>query len=531
MPPNLKGCLNRLNNSNLACYVLVALSGALTPLAFAPFYLYWLMPILLGVLLWFAFHKPYPIRLAYIWGVSAYTAQFYWIYTALHTISGLANVYAIPLTLLLPLYLALYPALCFWVLEHLRVNQTLKLLVGFPALWLISEFVRERALTGFGWGALGYSQVPNSPIAGFIPIGGIQLATLAVAIVTALVVFILINKEIKHRLYACSCIALLLVAGGLLKTLSFTTPTGQKSTVGLAQGNIPQTLKWLPESMASTIATYYRQVVQTPVDILILPETAIPLFEQELPEGIMWQFSEAAERNNTALAMGISRYTHDNTGYLNAVIDLSDFNPEEPYKHPFYAKNHLVPFGEYIPLPKLTNWLYEQMNMPLSGFSQGGDAQAPLTLANQKVAFNICYEDSFGDDLIASAKESTLLANVSNMAWYGDSNAMDQHLQLSQARALELGRYMVRSTNTGMTAIISPDGKIQAQAKPNTEQVLIGEIEGRTGNTPFMKYGSYPVLLFCIAAFLCLFLGPCFSTKWTNNRKSRKKDIIPDHID
>lgn len=528
---NLKGCLNRLNNNNLACYVLVALSGALTPLAFAPYYLYWLMPILLGVLVYFAFHKPFPIRLAYIWGVCAYTAQFYWIYTALHTISGLANVYAIPLTLLLPLYLALYPALCFWALEHIHFNKTVKLLLGFPALWLVTEFVRERALTGFGWGALGYSQIPNSPLAGFVPVGGIQLATLLVALVTALIVFILINQTLKHRICAFAGILLILITGGVLKTQSFTTPTGQTSTVGLAQGNIPQSLKWLPESMASTIATYYRQVVQTPVDILILPETAIPLFEQELPDGLMWQFSDAAQRNNTALAMGISRYTLDNTGYLNAVIDVSKFNPEAPYQHPFYAKNHLVPFGEYIPLPKLTNWLYEQMNMPLAGFSQGGDAQPPLTLANQKIAFNICYEDSFGDDLIASAKESTLLANVSNMAWYGESNAMHQHLQLSQARALELGRYMVRSTNTGMTAIVTPQGKIQAVAEPNTEHVLTGKIEGYTGQTPFMKYGSYPVFIFSVLLLLFLFIAPCFSTKWTQYRQQRRKNVIPDHVD
>lgn len=513
-----KGCLQKLQN-HFVCYILVALSGALTPLAFAPYRLYWLMPILLGILVWFTVKKPFAIRLAYLWGLSAYTAQFYWVYTALHTISGLANLYAIPLTLLLPAYLALYPALCFWALEHIRLSRIWKLVVGFPALWSITEFVRERAMTGFGWGALGYSQVPESPLAGLIPIGGVHLATLTVASITALWVFILLEQRLKYRLGALSLSVLILVGSGYLKTLSFTTPTGQNATVALSQGNIAQTIKWLPESMASTIATYYRQVATTKADILILPETALPLFEQDLPKGIMGQFADTAKRNHTALAMGISRYTTNRNGYLNTVINVSNFDPANPYDHPFYAKNHLVPFGEYIPLPQLTNWLYQLMEMPLAEFNQGGAAQKPLVLANQKVAFNICYEDSFGDELIASAKEATLLANASNMAWYGNSNAMIQHLQQSQARALELGRYMVRSTNTGMTAIITPKGVIQDLAKPNTEQVLIGQIEGYQGETPFIRYGSYPIFFISLGIFITLLLTSYMYPKFIHHNQ------------
>ena len=174
--------------------------------------------------------------------------------------------------------------------------------------------------------------------------------------------------------------------------------------------------------------------------------------------------------------------------YYNAVVALTQPGT------PAYAKNHLVPFGEFVPLPELTGWLYQYMNMPLSGFSRGGAFQPPIVMAGQKIAFNVCYEDSFGEELIAPAREATLLANVSNLAWFGESAASSQHLQLSQARALETGRYMVRATNTGMTAIVRPDGEVEMVAAPDTRQVLVGTVQGRTGLTPYMIHGDTPIL-------------------------------------
>ena len=153
-----------------------------------------------------------------------------------------------------------------------------------------------------------------------------------------------------------------------------------------------------------------------------------------------------------------------------------------------------MPFGEYKPLPVITNPLYQLMNMPLADFQRGGANQAPLNMAGEKVAFNICYEDGFGDDLIAPAKQSTLLANSSNMAWFAGSNAMWQQLQQSQARALEMGRYMIRATNRGATAIVSPQGNIVSIAPSDVAGVLEGTVQGRTGETPYMRLGgSYPL--------------------------------------
>ena len=481
-------------------------SALLTPLAFAPYRLYWLMPLLFGLLLLLTHLRPqYMVRSAYLWGLAAYTAQFYWINIALHDVAGLPQLYAVPLTLLLPAYLALYPALCFWLLEKFRLPALPRLLLVLPPLWTLGEYAREHALTGFGWGALGYSQIAASPLAGFAPVGGIHLVTLATAGLAALWVTLLLADTLRPRLGALAMAVLLLVAGYGLKQHAFTMPDGTRASVALGQGNIEQTLKWNPEQVAPTLQRYYNQVAESHADIVILPETSIPVMRQDLPEGIINQFADQAARNGSALALGIAQYTDNGQGYLNAVINLSDYNPEQPDALPFYAKDHLVPFGEFKPI--LTDWLYSMMNMPLADFSEGGNKQAPLQLANQRIAFNICYEDSFGDDLIASAKTSTLLSNVSNMAWYGTSHAMDLQLQQSQARALELGRYMVRSTNTGLTAVLDPQGHITALAPRDTKQVLTVKIQGYQGLTPYMQLGSTWPLAIVFSVLLLLLYG------------------------
>ena len=493
-------------------WLLLTVVAAATPLAFAPYYHFWLMPLLFGALIRLTELRPQnSVFSAYWFGLVGYTAQFYWVHTALHEVSKLPNVYALPLTLLLPAYLALYPAACFWLLEKTRLQRGWRIGLLLPVLWTLAEFARERAITGFGWGALGYSQVADySPLAGYAPVGGLHLLTLLCAFCGVWIVLLLHSPSRKQRVLVGLLLAAVLVGGWQLQQVRFTEPDGSNATVALVQGNVAQVMKWEPEYLGETIQNYYEQVANSHADIVILPETSIPIMRQDLQEyhpGVLDQFAYEAQRNGSALAMGISQYNQQRTGYLNAVINLSNYHPDRPDDIPFYAKNHLVPFGEYKPLPSLTEPLYRMMNMPLSDFSRGGATQTPLLLANQGVAFNVCYEDGFGDELIASAKQASLLANVSNMAWYGRSNAMFQHLQQSQTRALELGRYMVRATNTGATAIINPQGKIVQLAPADTRIVLEGTIEGYRGETPYMKMGgSLPLVcgLLCLAVALML---------------------------
>lgn len=484
--------------------VLIALAAA-TPLSFAPYYHFWLMPLLFGALIRLLELRPtVQLRSAYLFGLIGYTAQFYWIHTALHDISGLPNLYALPLTLLLPAYLALYPLAAIWLWQKTRLSRGWKTGLALPVYWTLAEFARERVITGFGWGALGYSQIADhSPLAGFAPLGGIHLVTLATALTGTWLLLCINQESTRQRLTAAVLLVALLISGQLARQHTFTQPTGLNSSVALVQGNISQELKFREDQVMPTIQHYLQQVADSKADIVVLPETAIPVMREQLAPDILPLFAHQARANNSALAVGIPQFASDGQNYLNAVLNLSE--PTTGSALPYYAKNHLVPFGEYKPLPWLTEPLYQMMNMPLADFQRGGAAQAPFDMAGQKVAFNICYEDGFGDDLIASARQATLLANASNLAWYGRSNAMFQHLQQSQARSLELGRYMIRATNTGATAIIDPQGRIQQLADPDTATILTGRIEGHQGSTPYMQTGSsWPLISVLLVLALLL---------------------------
>ncbi|KMN49980.1 apolipoprotein N-acyltransferase [Chromobacterium violaceum] len=479
-----------------------ALAGALTLFAFAPYRLFWLMPLCLAALVELLQREPRrAFWLGYAWGLGAYVSNFRWIYDSLHDVAGLPAWIAAPLVLLLPAYLALYPGLASWLACRIDPRPGVRWLLAFPAAWELGEWLRGWVMTGFPWGAAGYSQITESPLAGYAPLGGIHLVNYLVAL-SAAALAMLARAGMRQRIGILIAAALAWGSGVWLRDIEWTTPAGKPIAVALAQGNIAQELKWSPENLENSLLTYYRQVAMTRADLMILPETALPLFLDDLPSGYLSMMRGEASRAGMALASGIPRRTDDGRGYLNSVVALSD--PKMPY----YAKDHLVPFGEFVPLPGLIGWIYQHMDMPLSGFTRGGADQPPLTLAGQKVAFNVCYEDSFGEELIGPASRAGMLANVSNLAWFGKSEAMSQHLQLSQARSLETGRYMLRATNNGMTAIIRPDGEISAVAAPFTAQVLTGFAQSRQGLTPYMRVGNLPVVLGCGALLLlALLLG------------------------
>lgn len=478
--------------------ILATLAGGLTILAFASYRIYWVMPLALAVLADLIERDPRrAFWLGYAWGLSAYLCNFNWVYICLHDVAGMPAALAGLLTLLLPVYLALYPALAAWLTrwvgQRCHANRVTRSLLLFPAAWLLTEWTRSWLFTGFPWGQAGYSQITESPLAGYTPVSGILGVTLLVAL-TAGLLSLALQAGKWQRLMLAAGLVLLWGGGVELKQINWTTPVGKPISVALAQGNVPQSIKWNPISFETTLSLYAQQIATTRADLMILPETALPVLLEDLPRPYLDMLQKLAGRNQMALALGIPR--RSGSGYVNAVVAVT-----EPGM-PFYAKDHLVPFGEFIPLPWLTGWIYQWMNMPMSGFSRGGHNQPPLLLAGQKIAFNVCYEDSFGEELLGSAEQATILANVSNLAWFGRSQAASQHLQLAQARALETGRTMLRSTNTGMTAIIRPDGNIDSFAAPFTRQVLLGFAEGRTGSTPYMRHGNWPVLLLSVLMLL-----------------------------
>jgi apolipoprotein N-acyltransferase len=383
-------------------------------------------------------------------------------------------------------------------------------------LWVLTEYLRGTLFTGFPWLALGYAQTPPSPLAGYAAVLGVYGVGGLVALVAALLAF----ANTRHRrLVAAAAIVGLLAGGALLRAMDWTQPSGAPFSVSLLQGNIPQSLKWDPERLPLSVETYARLTRDHPADLTVLPETAIPLFFDQVPAEL-WQ---ALTRHGNAL-VGIAIRLQDG-GYVNGAVALRPSVPANPITAgsidkaapavavppaptftgtQSYAKRHLVPFGEYVP-PGFA-WFFDLVRIPMSDFTAGPAVQPALQIGAAHVAVNICYEDLFGAEIRQALPEATLLINLSNTAWFGDSLAQPQHLQIARLRALETGRMMLRATNTGMTAAIAPDGRVLGALPPFTAGALRIEAQGFTGITPYLRWGDALALVLAIGACLPLFM-------------------------
>jgi apolipoprotein N-acyltransferase len=286
---------------------------------------------------------------------------------------------------------------------------------------------------------------------------------------------------------------LIWITGAALKTVAWTEATGTRVTVSLLQGNIEQDLKWREDHLRSTLETYLHMVRASDARLIILPETALPLFLRDVPAEYLDALAAHGRRNNGDVLLGIPERLPQGD-YYNSVVSLGSADSQT------YRKQHLVPFGEFIPLRPLLGAIVSQLAIPLQDFARGGIEQKPLAVAGELVAINICYEDAFGEEIIRQLPQATLLVNVSNVAWFGRSIAPQQHLQIAQMRALETGRYMLRATNTGVTAVIAPDGRVEAAAAEFTRTVLTHDVPGMRGATPFVRWGNLAALALCVFA-------------------------------
>jgi apolipoprotein N-acyltransferase len=392
-------------------------------------------------------------------------------------------------TLVFCAILAVFAALTGWLQGLFRGSPAVRALLVIPGLWGLLEWLRGWVFTGFPWLAVGYSQVPTSPLAGFAPIVGVFGVSVIVCVLAGCVALVF---ELWRRKAAIARVgalfAVLVVAGFALKLIAWTQPSGRPVTVNLAQGNIAQDIKWQPETALSTLETYRKLVLESQAQLIILPETALPLFLHEVPQDYLDQLAAHAKRNNGDLLVGAPESGGERI-YYNSVVSFGASPPQ------VYRKNHLVPFSEFIPLKPLIYWVYEGLlNMPLADFSRGGADQKPLAVAGQQAAITNCYEDLFGEELIAKLPQATLLVNVSNDGWFGRSLGPQQHLQISQMRALETGRWMLRATNTGVSAFIDERGRVVSRAPEFTLASLQGQAQGFQGATPYVRMGNYAML-------------------------------------
>jgi apolipoprotein N-acyltransferase len=464
---------------------LAALIGATGVLCFAPAGLFWLAPLIwlgLFALLRRAGSPRGAMLTGLCFGLGFFLTGVSWVYVSLSVFGGMPWWLAGVAAFLFCAVMALFPMLAGWIFKRWQPDSLWQQAFFFAALIAAVDWLRSWIFTGFPWLAVGYSQAPPSPLAGFAPLLGVHGLSLLVALSGALLL---------HWRSGLAFLALSVAAGLGLQQVNWTSPVGEPISVALIQGNIPQEMKFRPEAFVRTLDLYRDLVENNPARLTVLPETAIPAFFDQLPPAYIEALKSAAQRHGGDIIFGTLSGEGDR--YWNSAISLGS----SPLQ--IYSKTHLVPFGETIPAG--FSWFMDIASIPMSSFSRGPEIQAPLAVAGQQVAVNICYEDVFGEEIIRSLPQAGILANLSNTAWFGRSLAQPQHLQIAQMRAIETGRPMLRATNTGMTAIVAADGTVQAVLPPFTTAVLKGEVHSYQGMTPYARFGNGPAL-----ALICLLL-------------------------
>ncbi|MFM9926837.1 apolipoprotein N-acyltransferase [Variovorax sp. H27-G14] len=440
------------------------------------------------------------------------TGSFWWLYISMHTYGGLPAPLAAIAVLALAAALGLYyAAAAAWFVARGPKGRVTGAFV-FAALWTIAELVRGSWFTGFPWGAGGYAHV-EGPLAALAPWVGVYGIGAAAALAVALVA---LHRPLRapETALGVALLALVFVAPQLAAPLRSDVQGDKGATgnlqVALLQGNIPQDEKFVPGGGIETALRWYgEQLRDAKASLVVTPETALPLLPQQLPAGYLEAVQARYSQGTQAAIVGLPM-----TGlggqdtYSNSVLG---FQPGAARVYT-YSKHHLVPFGEFIPTG--FRWFIQLMNIPLGDFERGGLAQAPFLWQGQRIAPNICYEDLFGDEIGANFKDEatapTILLNVSNIAWFGDSVAIDEHLSISRMRALEFARPMVRATNTGATVVIDATGRVTHALPRLTRGVLEASVEGRRGLTPYARwvapFGLWPLWLLAMGTVAAAFL-------------------------
>jgi len=383
--------------------------------------------------------------------------------------------------------MATYYALAGWLLARLLPRPgALRHLLALPSLWVLMEWLRGWLFSGFPWLEIGYAH-SDSPLAGFAPLGGIHLVTLA-SMVTAGALLSGLLGGTRERVTALVVVALLWTTSVALRERSWTEAAGRDLSVAIVQGAVPQDLKWEESHREETLRLYRRMTEQAfGTDLIVWPEAALPALAHEVGPYLagLW---EEAEEEGSDLMLGLLRYDELTGRYYNGLLALSRDEAG------WYYKRRLVPFGEFFPVPEFVRRWMRLMSLTYVDMSAGADDQPPLEAAGQKIGVTICYEDAYGSEQLAVLEEATLLVNVTNNAWFGDSTAPHQQLQMARFRALEAGRYLVRATSNGISGIIGPDGTVLERARQFVPEVLEGRVRPFVGLTPYARTGNWPVL-------------------------------------
>jgi apolipoprotein N-acyltransferase len=481
----------------------VAALGALQTAAFVAGDLWPLQTIAIALLAWRvgAASPRRAAALGFAFSAAWICAGTWWLFVSMHRYGGLAAPLAALAVLALAALLALYLAAAMALVARWRLRSPAGAAVCFAAAWLLAELARAALFTGFPWVASGYAHV-DSPLAGFAPWLGVYGVGALAAGLAAHFGFADLRSA-RGWIAPAGALVAALVAGALLGRVDFSSPT-RTLTVSLLQGNVPQQEKFEPAYLAEGLAATAQQIQAARGELVVGPETVIPVLPHELDD-VWWQgLLERFRAPGRAAILGIPMGDPAH-GYTNSALGISAESaalPEGVYR---YDKHHLVPFGEFV--PNGFHWFTEMMNIPLGDFNRGPLAAPSFDVGGERVAPNICYEDLFGEELAArfvpEASAPTILANISNIGWFGKTIAVEQHLRISRMRSLELQRPMIRATNTGATVVIDHRGNVTHSLPPFTVGILEGSVEGRQGLTPFAVWaghvGLWPLALGAVA--------------------------------
>ncbi|MDR5741989.1 apolipoprotein N-acyltransferase [Caballeronia sp. LZ029] len=503
-------------------YLVAAVLGAVNTLSFAPTpHGGWIELVIFALFFaWLTRTDNWRSAAATGWafGFGNFVTGVWWLYVSMHVYGGMAAPLAAAAVALFSLYLAIYPALSSVVWSFVagrarfgdediatardidasqRFAPTWHGAFAFASAWALGEWLRGLVFTGFPWLASGYAQV-DGPLKGFGSIVGVYGVGWVLALVAALIVQAIHHFRKSRRLaYAPGIAAIaLIVAGMLLSFVQWTTPANAPLDVRLLQGNVKQEMKFEQAGVDESLALYQRLITEKPADLIVTPETALPVLSVQIPQDFAVAIRNFADNTNSSILFGAIGVTilpdGRATDFTNSLFGLTP-HVNGVYR---YDKHHLVPFGEFVPLG--FHWFVRMMGIPLGDLARGPVAQKAFIVHNQPVAVDICYEDIFGEEIARTIREQEtpagILVNSTNLAWFGNTIALDQHLQIARMRSIETGRPMLRATNTGMTAVIAANGDVVSKLPTFTTGVLEAHVQGTSGSTPYVTSGNMTVI-------------------------------------
>ena len=469
--------------------LLAFLAGASLTCAFAPYHL-WPLAMLAPLILLWSWENASPRRAAWrggLFGLGLFGTGIYWIFISLHSYGHAPSAFAALATLLVVLLMALYPSMVGWLLVRLTPDAgAIRWLVLFPALWSVLDWLRSWLFTGFPWLAIGYSQI-DAPLGQLAPYLGVLGVGWAVIFSSGLI-WTMAQYRTGRWLAGGGLLLLWVTAWGLGK-LTWVEAVGTPLRIAIIQGNIAQDQKWQADFLDSTLERYVRLSLAEhgQSQVIIWPETAIPIFYEQA-RNFIGALANRAQQDGVDYVAGIPTGSWETKIFRNSVAKIgADLQ--------FYHKRRLLPFGEYLPLRTLFMFFRTWVKIPMADFTPGADEQPLLTAGGQAVGVSICFEAVFAEEIRHALPQATWLINVSNDAWFQDSSAPHQHLQIARMRALESARYMARATNTGISAIIDAQGKIVQRGAQFVEEVVRGTVQPLRGRTPYMRIGDLPLVI------------------------------------